>query len=130
MVLLATSLKRSHCLKGIGLLPVAVIKRMRSGRSDSLKEFARMQRNSKTEDLNMEEIYRNITTITGESLTEVLQEADQAETIEVAIRLALHCITLYHIVSHYIILYHIVSYFITLYHIVSYCITLHHIVCQ
>ena len=89
-----------------------------------------MQRNSKTEDLNMEEIYRNITTITGESLTEVLQQADQAETIEVAIRLALHCITLYHIVSHYIILYHIVSYFITLYHIVSYCITLYHIVCQ
>jgi len=42
-------------LKRIGLLPVAVIKRKRSGKSDSLKEFTRRQRNSKTEDLNMEE---------------------------------------------------------------------------
>jgi len=87
--------KKESLLKRLGLLPVAVIKRKRSGKSDSLKEFARMQWNSKTEDLNMEEWYRNIRTITEESFTEVLQQADKAETIEVAIRLALHCFILY-----------------------------------
>ena len=79
-------------LKGVRLLPI--IKRVKTGQPTSLKEYARVQKDVKTEGLGRDEIAQHVLNITGEELGEILQLADRDDTIEEA-RWVLHCIILY-----------------------------------
>lgn len=91
-MVLPAVLKRRHSLKGVRLL--SVIKKIRSGQPSFLKDFARIQKDTRTDELSLEEIGQHIMTITGEDLREILQLADREDTIEEA-RWALHCVILH-----------------------------------
>lgn len=91
-MVLPAVLKKKHTLKGVRLLPI--IKRVKTGQPTSLKEYARVQKDVKTEGLGRDEIAQHVLNITGEELGEILQLADRDDTIEEA-RWVLHCIILY-----------------------------------
>ena len=68
-MVLPTVLKGKHSLRGIRLTPL--FKRTRNGKPESLKEYARVSRDLKTDDLNLEEIAQHVKNITGEELDEI-----------------------------------------------------------
>ncbi|XP_062570047.1 uncharacterized protein LOC134232103, partial [Saccostrea cucullata] len=59
--------------RGIKLLPV--IKKIKGGKPDALKGFARVSKEKKTESLEFEEIEMQVNSITGKSMTELLEPA-------------------------------------------------------
>ena len=60
-------------MKGLNLLPV--IKKVRGGRPEGLKEFARMSKEKKTDVLELEEIENIVNSLTGENMIELLELA-------------------------------------------------------
>ncbi|VDI38058.1 Hypothetical predicted protein [Mytilus galloprovincialis] len=70
-------LKKRYSLKGMKLVPV--IKRIRPGQPESLKGLARMNKELKTENLNMEEIAQHVKVLTGEDLDEICQLSGRSD---------------------------------------------------
>ena len=68
-----TVLKRRHSLKGKNLLPM--IKKIRGGKPESLKEFARIDKDTKTEKMSIDEIAKAVKDITAEDLGELFELA-------------------------------------------------------
>lgn len=68
-----TILRKRHSLKGLNLLPV--IKKVRGGRPEGLKEFARMSKEKKTDVLELDEIENIVNSLTGENMIELLELA-------------------------------------------------------
>ena len=68
-----TALKRRHNLKGKNLLPM--IKKIRGGKPDSLKEFARIDKDTKTEKMSIDEIGKAVKDITAADLGELFELA-------------------------------------------------------
>ena len=91
-MVLPAVLKRRHSLVDVNILPV--IKRIRSGKPEDLKEFARINKDTKTENLNMEQINDHVMTLTTEKVGDILMLAGRDENIDEA-RWALHCVILY-----------------------------------
>lgn len=91
-MVLPVVLKRRHSLKDVNLLPV--IKRIRSGKPESLKEFARINKDTRTENLSLAEIDNHVLSITGEQIGELLMLAGRDENAEEG-RWAMHCLILY-----------------------------------
>ena len=92
-MVLPTVLKKKHTLRDINMLPV--VKRIRSGKPDSLKEFARVSKDIRTESLDYEEIDGHVSSLTGESVGEVLMMAGRNDKSVDEARWAIHCIILY-----------------------------------
>ena len=63
-MVLPTILKRRHSLKGVKLLQA--IKKTKLGQHESLKEHARIQKDIKTEELTLEDIWVHVKELTGE----------------------------------------------------------------
>ncbi|CAC5379181.1 unnamed protein product [Mytilus coruscus] len=82
MIVLPTCFKRRHSLKGVRL--VAAIKRIRGGQPQSLKEFARFQKDKILNDLSMDDLRQQVLDLTGEELQDLLQFADRDDTVEEA----------------------------------------------
>lgn len=68
-----TVLRKRHSLKGMKLLPV--IKKVRGGKPEGLKEFARISKEKKTDVLVLDEIENLVNSLTGESMVELLELA-------------------------------------------------------
>ena len=68
-----TVLRKKHSLKGVKLLPV--LKKIRGGKPEGLKEFSRVSKDKKTENLEFEEIEILVNTLTGENVVELLELA-------------------------------------------------------
>lgn len=64
-------LKKRHSLKGLTLLPV--IRKVKDGRLENVKELARISVGKRTEALQMRNIAKAVTEITGESMDELLE---------------------------------------------------------
>ena len=63
-MVLPTILKRRHSLKGVKLLQA--IRKIKLGQPESLKEYARIQKDIKTEELTLEDIGVHAKELTGE----------------------------------------------------------------
>ncbi|VDI52894.1 Hypothetical predicted protein [Mytilus galloprovincialis] len=71
-------LKKRYNLKGMKLVPV--IKRIRPGQPESLTGLvARMNKDLKTENLNMEDIAQHVKVLTGEDLDEICQLSGRSD---------------------------------------------------
>lgn len=87
-----TVLRKRHSLKGLKLLPV--IKKVRGGRPEGLKEFARMSKEKKTDVLELEEIENIVNSLTGENMIELLELAGRDIDVNEA-RWLLHCLIIF-----------------------------------
>ncbi|CAC5395301.1 unnamed protein product [Mytilus coruscus] len=74
---------------------VPVIKRIRQGQPESLKGLARMNKDLKTENLNMEEIAQHVKVLTGEDLDEICQLSGRSDDDVWEARWILHSLILY-----------------------------------
>ena len=92
-MVLPAILKKRHSLKDVNILPV--VRRIRSGKPESLKEFARVQKDIKTESLSMTDIDNHMRAITGESVGEILMLAGREDDVVEERHWALHCVILY-----------------------------------
>ncbi|XP_076072272.1 uncharacterized protein LOC143044226 [Mytilus galloprovincialis] len=86
-------LKKRYSLKGMKLVPV--IKRIRPGQPESLKGLARMNKELKTENLNMEEIAQHVKVLTGEDLDEICQLSGRSDDDVGEARWILHSLIIY-----------------------------------
>ena len=75
-MVLPTVLKKRHSLKGINLLPV--LKKIKTGKPESFKEYARMSKEVRTENMTMEEVTKMIKELTGEDAAELLDLAGES----------------------------------------------------
>jgi len=91
-MVIPTVLKRRHSLKGVKLL--TVVKRIKAGQLESMKVYARIQKDVKTEALNIDEILKHVRDLTGEDVADILEIADREETVQEA-RWALHCLIIH-----------------------------------
>ncbi|XP_052716245.1 uncharacterized protein LOC128188950 isoform X2 [Crassostrea angulata] len=87
-----TVLRKRHSLKGLKLLPV--IKKVKGGRPEGLKEFARMSKEKKTDVLELEEIENIVNSLTGENMIELLELAGRDIDVNEA-RWLLHCLIIF-----------------------------------
>lgn len=87
-----TVLRKRHSLKGMKLLPV--IKKVRGGKPEGLKEFARISKEKKTDVLVLDEIENLVNSLTGESMVELLELAGRDVDVDEA-RWLLHCLIIF-----------------------------------
>ncbi|XP_063402448.1 uncharacterized protein LOC134686696 [Mytilus trossulus] len=92
-MLLPPVLKKRYSLKGMKL--VQVIKRIRPGQPESVKGLARMNKELKTENLNMEEIAQHVKVLTGEDLDEICQLSGRSDDDVGEARWILHSLIIY-----------------------------------
>lgn len=62
-MVLPTVLRKRHSLKGIKLIPA--IKKIRAGQPESLKEFARISKELRTEEMTLEDVGVHVKNLTG-----------------------------------------------------------------
>ena len=85
-MVLPTTLKRRHSLKGGNILPI--IKKLRQGDGNP-KEYARVTAGRRTEDMALEDLKVHFENITGEDPREILRMAAKDYTLQ-EMRLLLH----------------------------------------
>ena len=73
-MVLPTTLKRKHSLKGINILPL--IKKVRAEAGQRVPEYARMQVSKQTEEMPLEELKGHFGGLTGEDSREILKLCD------------------------------------------------------
>lgn len=91
-MVLPTVLKKRHSLRGIKLFPV--IKHIKQGQSEQLKEYARLHKDMKTRELELESIKKSVRDLTGEELVKILDLADRELDVREA-TWTLHCLIIY-----------------------------------
>lgn len=92
-MVLPTTLKRRHTLRDTNILPL--VKRIRSGKPETLKELARISKDLRTDSLSFDDVDNHVTSLTGESVGEILMMARRDDKSVEEARWALHCVILY-----------------------------------